>query len=186
MLILYNPIEGPFLISCSITTAKDKGKKETGDIDSQGDKQNKTDDDTQGSLKRYTASTQTKNQKAIRKERDVYWCVDKEDNTVRSTTSPADASPFHVIPTGDSINLSEFFLVHWQGNRQLLTNLNDILARSRANLPLYLTTNTGIFGQSDGPLQLKSTVVANKARFCLNLQSSAIYVCLHDVSLHTG
>ena len=136
-------------------------------------------DDTQGDR------TQTKETDKYRKEIDVYWCVSKNNNTVYGTTSPEDASPFHIIPTGDSKYPSEFFVVHWQGNRSRLTNINDPVVRSRTkktNLPLYLTTNTGLFGQSEGPLQLKSTVLTNQARFCLHSRVQSTFVCMMCLS----
>ncbi len=136
-------------------------------------------DDTQGDR------TQTKETDKYRKEIDVYWCVSKNNNTVYGTTSPEDASLFHIIPTGDSKYPSEFFVVHWQGNRSRLTNINDPVVRSRTkktNLPLYLTTNTGLFGQSEGPLQLKSTVLTNQARFCLHSRVQSTFVCMMCLS----
>ncbi len=75
--------------------------------------------------------------------------------------------------------------MHWQGNRSRLTNVNDPVVRSRTkktNLPLYLTTNTGLFGQSEGPLQLKSTVLTNQARFCLHSRVQSTFVCMMCLS----
>ncbi len=127
---------------------------------------------------------QSKETDEFRKE-NVYWCVSKKDNSVYGTPSPEEASLFHIIPTGDSKYPSEFFIVHWQGNRSRLTNVTDPLVRSRAkmtNLPLYLTTNTGIFGQSEGPLQLKSTVLTNQARFCLHSRVQSTFACMMCLS----
>ncbi len=138
-------------------------------------------DTQEGGIKKETDDSQGDK----KSKRDVYWCVSKEDNTVYGTTRLAEASSFHIITTGDSKYPSEFFIVHWQGDRQLVTNVNDPEVRSRpkmTNLPLYLTTNTGIFGKSEGPLQLKSTVLTNQARFCLHSRVQSTFACMMCLS----
>ncbi len=177
--------EGPFLISCFMPEEDDTAhapaeKNETNTVDDSEDDDSETE---QGGKKseRYDTLKETDE---FRKE-NVYWCVSKKDNSVYGTTSPEEASLFHIIPTGDSKYPSEFFIVHWQGNRSRLTNVTDPLVRSRAkmtNLPLYLTTNTGIFGQSEGPLQLKSTVLTNQARFCLHSRVQSTFACMMCLS----
>ncbi len=171
--------------------AENEGKNKTNTVDDRKDDDSVLHDihdqegmqsDTQeGGIKKETDDSQGDN----KSERDVYWCVSKEDNTVYGTTRLAEASSFHIITTGDSKYPSEFFIMHWQGNRQQLTNVNDPVVRSQAkmtNLPLYLTTNTGIFGQSEGPLQLKSTVLTNQARFCLHSRVQSTFACMMCLS----
>ncbi len=160
MIILYNYTEGPYLISCTmmIEQSESKGSQSKGTF--------------------------------YERETDIYWCVSKKDNCVYGTTEISEASQFHVIPTKDSKHPNEFFIVHWRGNRTMLTNVNDPIVQlhgKKCHLPLYLTTDTNILGKSEGPLQLKSTILTNQARFCLHsrVQSTfAFMMCLsHPISL---
>ncbi len=199
--------EGPFIISCIVTErpkdattdstknkspstvkAKDGTPKKTKDGTPK-----KTKDDTPKKTKDDTPKTKDCTPKKTKddtlKEIDVYLCVSK-NNCVYGTKEISEASQFHVIPTGDPKHPNEFFIVHWRGNRHRLTNVNDPIVQSRGkktNLPFYLTTNTNVFGESEGPLRLKSTFLTNQARFCLHSRGQATFafmMCLsHPVSL---
>ena len=118
----------------------------------------------------------------------VYWAVD-EDHQVIGTESLEEASPFYIIPTGDVYHPSDFLIAYYgkedlESDLKRVTTIYDQLAElceKAPPLPFYLTSNSNIFGSSDDPLKLHSTVLVQEARFSLHsrVQSSFTFMmCL--------
>ena len=90
------------------------------------------------------------------------------------TAAVGNASLFYIIPTGDMHHPSDFLIAYYgkeECDRKLVTNVYDEFAALRKEvpqLPKYLASDSNIFGSSDGPLKLHSTVLVQQARFSLH------------------
>ena len=88
------------------------------------------------------------------------------------TSSHKKASFFYIKSTNDSKNPSEFFIVNL-GTRQTDQKLLRKLSDPQENC---LSTDSNIFGWTEGPLKMKQS--GDKTRFCLHSRVQAAFPCL--------
>ena len=103
----------------------------------------------------------------------MFWKVNQE-NQIRGTTQVQDASLFYVIPTDDGNHPFEFFIVYYgedKAARCVPKSLPDSITRSSQQavpLPHYVSGEGNLFGYSSRPLELKSSVFEQQARFAIH------------------
>ena len=116
----------------------------------------------------------------------IYWRTNEETHQVVGTDSEANASLFFITPTEDTNHPSEFFITHYEKefNEEEQFNKKDPFIKmqiKRSQRPCHVASNSNMLGFSSQPLDLKSTVRTQHARFCLHSrvqQSFAFMMCL--------
>ena len=65
---------------------------------------------------------------------------------------------------------------------QRFMRVTDPSVKFQAPLPHYLSTNSNVFGESEGPLTLKTTVEIKQARFPLHSRMQVSFACMMCLS----
>ena len=116
----------------------------------------------------------------------IYWRADEETHQVVGTDSEANASLFFITPTEDANHPSEFFITHYEKefNEDEHFNEDDPFIKmqiKKSQCPWHVASNGNMLGFCSQPLDLKSTVRTQHARFSLHSrvqQSFAFMTCL--------
>ena len=109
----------------------------------------------------------------------IYWVASEEHTHVMGTECQDDASLFFIVPTEDLFHPSEFFITYYENREFDVTDPFMKLQIKKSKQPHYLASDSNVFGSSDGPLHLRSTVLVQQARFTLHsrVQPSTFMMC---------
>ena len=120
-------------------------------------------------------------------EKEVFWLVNG-NNCVVGTTSAAQASLFYIVNTNDPSHPTEFFISYQSANQKQEAASSVMPSARQSNtemsLPLYLSTDGNIFGENEGPLQLKHTLLTKQATFSLQSRTQSMFsfvVCSAEI-----
>ena len=114
----------------------------------------------------------------------IFLKVNEDDNfQLAATDDSDDASLFYIISTEDSCHPSEFLIAYFEEPTEEVTSSRKLQPAPR--LPLYLSTDTNVFGKCNEPLCFKSTVEKKNARFSLHsrVQSSLSFMMCTSASV---
>ena len=107
-------------------------------------------------------------------EKTVYWKVNQEQLTLIGTEDIKAASLFYITSAGNQFYPADFTIAYWgdkRRNRNLITEISSRSVKLRpyaSKLPIFLTTNTPIFGSSSGPLKFKYTFDIKTAQYTIH------------------
>ena len=109
----------------------------------------------------------------------LYWKV-VANNKVKATPEAEIASIFFLISIDDERYPYEFMILYYGEDEDALTRPRGTLdPKSKeeplAPLPLYLNGTASLFGYNDGPLEMKTNVIEENARFVLHNRVHSSY-----------
>ena len=116
-------------------------------------------------------------------EKQVYWKVNQEQSTLIGTEDIKAASLFYIVSAGSQFYPANFSIAYWgdkKRDRKLITEVSSRSVRLRPfapRLPIFLTTNTPIFGSSGGPLVFKYTFDMKTAKYTIHNRIYSSFSC---------
>lgn len=112
----------------------------------------------------------------------IYWKADEDEHQVIGTNCKENASLFFISPTDDLHHPSEFCIKHYKQQEFDDTDPFMKIQVKTSQQPQYVASNSNLLGFSSRPLDMKSTLLTQKARFSLHSRVQRSFTCMMCMS----